>query len=263
MAQIFGDSENTLLEGTIENDTILGLAGNDTLNGQEGDDSLQGSSVATAGEMDILTGGTGADTFVLGTSVRIFYDDGNSVSAGTDDYALITDFNPNVDIIQLGWSKDKYILGAVPDGLPEGTAIFLDKPGDEPDELIAIIQGVTGLDLNESYFSFPSLSVVELSDVALDTDNRGFVINGEAASDRSGGSVSNAGDVNGDGLDDLIIGASGADPNGSNSGKSYVVFGKASGTAVNLSAVASGIGGFALNGEVAGDRSGISYQVAV
>jgi hypothetical protein len=103
---------------------------------------------------------------------------------------------------------------------------------------------------------------VELSDIALDTDNRGFAINGEAAGDRSGISVSNAGDVNGDGFNDLIIGASGADPNGSGSGKSYVVFGKADGTTVPLSDVASGIGGFAINGEVAGDGSGSSVSSA-
>lgn len=262
MVQIIGDPENNILEGTIENDTILGLAGNDTLNGSEGNDILQGSSLTIVGEIDILTGGTGSDTFVLGTPAKVFYDDGNDTTNGTGDYALITDFNPNVDVIQLGWSKDNYILGAVPEGLPEGTAIFLDKPGDEPDELIAIVQGVTGLDLNQSYFGVPSLSAVELSNIALDTDNRGFAINGEAAGDRSGGSVSNAGDVNGDGFDDLIVGASGADPNGNSSGKSYVVFGKADGTAVNLSAVTAGIGGFAINGEVAGDGSGASVSSA-
>jgi len=69
--------------------------------------------------------------------------------------------------------------------LKVGKAIFFDKLGDEPDELIAIVQGVTGLELNQSYFGVPSLSAVELSDIALGTDNRGFAINGEAADDRS------------------------------------------------------------------------------
>ena len=41
--------------------------------------------------------------------------------------------------------------------------------------------------------------------------------------DHSGTSVSSAGDVNGDGLDDLIIGA----PDGGTNGGAYVVFGKA------------------------------------
>jgi hypothetical protein len=41
-----------------------------------------------------------------------------------------------------------------------------------------------------------------------------FVINGEVVDDRSGFSISSAGDVNGDGLDDLIIGAVHADANG-------------------------------------------------
>ena len=60
----------------------------------------------------------------------------------------------------------------------------------------------------------------------------GFQISGEAARDFSGGfsgGVSSAGDVNGDGFDDLIIGAKGADPNGYESGASYVVFGQATG----------------------------------
>ena len=53
-----------------------------------------------------------------------------------------------------------------------------------------------------------------------------FRLDGEAANDWSGISVSNAGDVNGDGFDDVIVGASTAD---TNSGSGYFMFGKASG----------------------------------
>jgi hypothetical protein len=52
----------------------------------------------------------------------------------------------------------------------------------------------------------------------------GFVINGEITYDYSGFSVSNAGDVNGDGLDDLIVSAYKGDPSSkSEAGKTYVV----------------------------------------
>jgi hypothetical protein len=77
------------------------------------------------------------------------------------------------------------------------------------------------------------------------SDTGGFVINGENTNDWSGVSVSSAGDINGDGLDDLIIGAQYTTPSGkSNAGKSYVVFGKTDSTAINLSTIASGTGGF-------------------
>jgi hypothetical protein len=41
-----------------------------------------------------------------------------------------------------------------------------------------------------------------------------------------------------------------------NAGKSYVIFGKTDNTAINLSAIASGTGGFVIIGENAGDESG-------
>jgi hypothetical protein len=74
--------------------------------------------------------------------------------------------------------------------------------------------------------------------------DRGFKINGYTADDYSGYSVSNAGDVNGDGLSDVIIGSY-RDAN-SYKGKSFVVFGKTTGASVNLDSTLSG---FTINGE--------------
>jgi hypothetical protein len=43
-------------------------------------------------------------------------------------------------------------------------------------------------------------------------------------------------------------------------GKSYVIFGKKDSTAIELSAIASGTGGFVINGENAGDESGFPVR---
>ena len=61
--------------------------------------------------------------------------------------------------------------------------------------------------------------------------------------------------MNGDGYDDFIIGAYGADPNTtSNAGESYLVFGQAGGfgTKFNLSTL-NGTNGFVINGIAADD----------
>ena len=55
-----------------------------------------------------------------------------------------------------------------------------------------------------------------LSDVV--AGNHGFVMNGIDQNDQSGLGVSGAGDVNGDGLADLIVGARFADPGGAGNG---------------------------------------------
>lgn len=102
---------------------------------------------------------------------------------------------------------------------------------------------------------------IELADVA--AGNGGFVISGLTAGDRLGWSLSNAGDVNGDGVDDVIVGAYLADPGGrAGAGESYVVFGKPDTVAVDLADVIAGSGGFVINGEAAGDTSGFSVSGA-
>ncbi len=88
----------------------------------------------------------------------------------------------------------------------------------------------------------------------------GFALNGiDSIRD-----VSGTGDVNGDGLDDLIIGASEADPGGAtDAGSSYVVFGKRGGfgAAFDLAGL-DGTNGFVVHGINAGDRLGVSVSDA-
>ena len=55
----------------------------------------------------------------------------------------------------------------------------------------------------------------------------GFRIQGDMASDKLGTSVSGAGDINGDGFDDLIVGAHFGDDGGTSAGEAYIIYGKA------------------------------------
>lgn len=108
------------------------------------------------------------------------------------------------------------------------------------------------------------LSAVNPLPLASLNGTNGFRLDGVTAEDKSGASVSDAGDINGDGFDDLIIGAYGADPGGnSGAGSSYVVFGKSGGftSAINLSTL-NGANGFRLDGFGGQTESGNSVSSA-
>jgi hypothetical protein len=133
------------------------------------------------------------------------------------------------------------------------------------DGLADLIVGATGDDPNGNssgastvVFGKADGTAVELSDIESSSNSGGFVINGASKRDLSGSSVSSAGDVNGDGLDDLIVGTFQISPYGERSGESTVVFGKADGTAIELSDIesSSNSGGFVINGASYGDYSG-------
>ena len=129
-----------------------------------------------------------------------------------------------------------------------------------------VIVGAPYADAGSSYVVFGNESGYPLGLKLADlNDSSGFVINGIDEFDESGRSVSGAGDVNGDGIDDLIIGARGADPGTASEGQSYVVFGKEGGFPVRLeltSLVGGSDDGFVMNGVGIGDNSGRSVSSA-
>ena len=67
--------------------------------------------------------------------------------------------------------------------------------------------------------------------------------------------------MNGDGFDDVIVGAYTADPNGLYSGASYVIYGSASGLPAEIDvSTLDGTNGFQINGEAAYDQSGVAVS---
>ena len=91
---------------------------------------------------------------------------------------------------------------------------------------------------------------------------RGFRIDGAADGDRLGTAVGGAGDVNGDGLADVVLGAPEADAHGrGGSGTAFVVFGRReTSAAVDLAAL--GGAGFRIDGAAALDNAGAAVAGA-
>ncbi|MDK3017791.1 Ig-like domain-containing protein [Pseudodonghicola flavimaris] len=98
---------------------------------------------------------------------------------------------------------------------------------------------------------------------ALDGSN-GVLLRGSGLGDYAGFAIASAGDVNGDGIDDLLIGAGRANPDGRyRAGESYVVFGSDSGFGPEIDLTAlDGSDGFIFRGVMAGDSSGSSVSTA-
>jgi len=125
-----------------------------------------------------------------------------------------------------------------------------DVNGDGFDDFIVGAPGAVGY-VGRSYVVFGGTSApntLQLSELSVVGNTRGFVINGAVGDGMSGATVTGGGDINGDGLADLVVAnrANYAVGNGGypmeyttsgTTSETYVVFGKTNTTAVNLTAL--------------------------
>ncbi|NBB16573.1 hypothetical protein GVN21_14515 [Caulobacter sp. SLTY] len=220
-----------------------------------------GRSVASAGDVN----GDGIDDMIVGAP----YADPNVSNSGAS-YVVFgskAGFTANLNLSDLDGNNGFSIFGvAAADFSGWSVASAGDVNGDGLDDLIVGARGAdpNGSTSGASYVVFGKGTGFGANfDLSSLNGSNGFRIAGVASADQSGYSVASAGDVNGDGLDDLIVGARGADPNGSGSGASYVVLGKATGFAANLNlSTLDGTNGFRISGVAAGDESGFSVASA-
>ena len=181
--------------------------------------------------------------------------------------AVYANFAPQLELSDLNGANGIVINGSSARA-EAGTSVSAagDINGDGIDDLIIGAPYATTAEnyAGASYVLFGSNqglpSPLNLSEL---NGSNGFAINGSSTYGYSGTSVSAAGDINGDGIDDLVIGAPGASPIENYSGASYVVFGSGQPWAgsLNLSSL-DGSNGFVLNGVSAYDESGTSVSAA-
>ena len=245
---VFGRSTGT----TEINLAQLQPADGFVINGPDGSGSER-LSVSNAGDVN----GDGFDDIVIGVTNSspggsAFLIFGKAGGFGTIDLSVPS-------------ATDGRINGAAPaDSLGQSVSSAGDINGDGYDDLIvgAPQADLGGIGAGQAYVIFGKATAFGTIDVSTMPAGTGFMIQGDMGGDEAGAQVSAAGDVNGDGYDDLIIGAPGGDDGGAGAGEAYVLFGHSGGfTNIDLTNIAPGAG-FIIQGDAAGEGAGFSVSRA-
>ena len=247
---------NTVLIPVVELSSLNGINGV-TLNGVAATDNA-GYSVSGAGDINA----DGVSDIVIGAR----YVDANGVDSGASYvvFGTTATFNPVIELANLDGINGFVINGGAPeDRFGNSVSAAGDVNGDGIDDLVvgaprAETEGKNQLGAVYVIFG-KNTSFSPVFDVSGLDGNNGFVLHGINSIDQAGYSVSEAGDVNGDGFDDIIIGAFLADPHGSQSGEAYIVFGAGAGFPSSFDlADLDGSNGVVINGIAESDRAGHS-----
>jgi FG-GAP repeat len=224
-----------------------------------------GSSVASAGdvnddgELDFLIGAPKADNNGRNNSGSVYVVFGNQHPVDVDLAALGTG-GFRIDGAKSGDQAGTSVGGGAADKLADG-----DVNGDGLDDIVIGApftdynnSGQGGGDAGSAYVIFgkTTTTTIDLDRIENLSDGTfGYRIDGAAVGDNAGQSVARLGDVNGDGLADVALGAPAADNNSrTNSGSAYVVFGKAAGGTIVLNSLGSG--GYRIDGASASGVAG-------
>ena len=254
---IFG---GTSLPSTI--DLFNPLVARITITGADSNDSPR--SVSGAGDVN----GDGFDDLLVGA----FAGDasGNAKGSAGDSYVIFggAALPATIDLANLGTAGIKIFGAEMDDRSGYSVSGAGDVNGDGFDDLIvgayyADASGNAKLTSGDSYVIFGGALLPTEIDLA-SLGAAGITIFGADSGDRSGRSVSSAGDVNGDGFDDLLIGAMNADGSGNaklNAGDSYVIFGGAT-LPATIDLFSLGSAGITIFGADPADRSGSSVSSA-